>query len=123
MQFQHGTQLPALGAGAIGAQVLTSPPAIANGSGVNILGSASSTYATTLQAILVSWTGVTAAGQINFQYGTTVGQTVVIYQTTGIGTLYIPCNGIVLTNYGLHIANSSTGGTYTITAFYTIIST
>lgn len=127
MQFQHTTPItPAVGSiggiGGIGVPAFT-VFVLTSGGSINILTNSSPTYQTIIQQVFVSWTGVTSAGEIDLKYTSAVGYyPITIYQTVGAGNLVLPLNNLVLSNYGLHISNSSTGGNYSMTILYTPIS-
>lgn len=123
MQFQHGTQILPPANSQIGV------PSFANnfnnsGSSFNLLSSTSPSWAFSVQQIFASWTGVTTAGQIAVQYSGLPGRLpFVIWQTTGNGNFVLPMENLVFYNYGLNFLNSSSGGQYNISLFYTLIST
>lgn len=80
-------------------------------------------FTITLQSLIFSWTGVTSAGQINVVGMASDPNPFLIYQSVGGDTIVIPFYDEVypLGTYGLRTSNNSTGGVYTVSAYYTQI--
>lgn len=117
MKFQHSTSL------AIQPGVQRITASVASGSSMTVIPGKDAAYTVTIQQIVFSWTGVTSAGQINIVGMPSDPNPFVVYQNVGSDREIVPFFDTLyqLGTYGLRATNNSTGGVYTVTAFFTQI--
>lgn len=77
-------------------------------------------FSVIMHQLTYSWTGIETPGKIEVRSPET--QPMVIFQNRGSGNLVVPCYDEQrwLSRYGLRAANNSIGGSYSITAHYTV---
>jgi len=127
MQFQHATPIVVsttltttfAAPSDIGIPQHATIDAASGDSSVIIPAGSSDTYSVELHQLIVTWGDVAAPGKFEIR---SADDTLTLYQDGESGTLIIPCfNEIeVLGQSGLTAVNNSTGGEYSITAFYTV---
>lgn len=124
MQFQHGTQILPPANSRIGVPVFANSGTYASGQSFALLSSSSPSWQFSVQQVFASWTGVTTAGNIAIQYSGLTGRPFfIINQTTGAGNLVLPMWNVLFGNFGLEFLNNSSGGSYSVSVFYTLLST
>lgn len=117
MKFQHTTSL------SIQPGILRLTSTAPAGNSMTLIPGKDANFTVTIQQIVLSWEGVTAAGQLNVTSVPSDPNPFVVYQSAGSDNIVVPFFDTVyqLGTYGLRVTNSASGGLYTATAFYTQI--
>lgn len=115
MQFQHTTQIQVAG------NILRTTVSGSSGASLVLIPGTDSTLTVSIQQYLLTWSGVTTAGQISILAALSDPNPLVVYQT-GAGGLVIPIPGEThnIGTYGLRAQNNSVGGSYSISTWYSV---
>ena len=116
MRFQNATPIQVAG------RLLRTTVQIPSGSSSVLIPGTTNTLTVSLQQYLLTWQGVTSAGSFQITWSSSDPYPLIVYETVGNGSLVLPVLGEIYTisTYGLRIQNSSTGGTYSVSVWYSI---
>lgn len=116
MQFQHTTAIQVAG------NILRTTVSASSGASIILIPGTDSTLTVSIQQYLLSWTGITTAGQISILATLSDPNPLVVYQSAA-GSLVIPVPGEThnIGTYGLRAQNNSAGGSYSITTWYSVL--
>jgi hypothetical protein len=118
MKFQHSTELQIAG------DVLRSTVAAASGTSIVLIPAGSSTLTVVVEQYLITWAGVTTAGQVSILSSLSDPNPLIVYQT-GAGSIIIPNYQQIhnIGTYGLRAQNNSAGGSYSVSTWYSVSQT
>lgn len=118
MKFQHSTDIQIAG------DVLRTTVAAASGTSLVLIPAGSPTLTIVVEQYLITWAGVTTAGQVSIVATPSDSNPLIVYQT-GAGSIVIPNYQQIhnIGTYGLRAMNNSTGGSYSVSTWYSVSQT